>query len=395
MFLAMMERLQNEIAKAELISKVNDNFRNLILSMQSGVEKRENESRPTPECIEQIKTYLGDLPGKIDWQIYDHSAVVTRLYAAFERFVNDIVRSYVDMLPELYHSMTDLPEKVAVNHRIGVGQILQKIGSRKHYRNIDEDTAIRALSAGQADGSDYKLIPEAFLVEKLNYRMEVIGAIFSSLDFEQCVSKIESHPIVREFIENEVGESTTATSELERFVRFRNEAAHDVPEEILSHDEVLKLQSLITAIGTALSEMVRSKVIERHIELGHTLTIGTVTEIHYKGSIIVLNFSKDVYLSTGDFLCISKNGVNRMAKVIALQDYNNDVQYIEGKVGQEVGLKLSIRSCIGSEVKTVVLPSKHVQLSLEVTQEVPAEVEEVVLRDDEIFPEFTDMESGV
>jgi len=161
---------------------------------------------------------------------------------------------------------------------------------------------------------------------------------------------------------------------VERFVRFRNEAAHDVPEEILSHDEVLKLQSLITAIGTALSEMVRSKVIERHIELGHTLTIGTVTEIHYKGSIIVLNFSKDVYLSTGDFLCISKNGVNRMAKVIALQDYNNDVQYIEGKVGQEVGLKLSIRSCIGSEVKTVVLPSKHVQLSLEVTQEVPAEV---------------------
>jgi len=84
-----------------------------------------------------------------------------------------------------------------------------------------------------------------------------------------------------------------------------------------------------------------------------------------------------------------------MAKVIALQDYNNDVQYIEGKVGQEVGLKLSIRSCIGSEVKTVVLPSKHVQLSLEVTQEVPAEVEEVVLRDDEIFPEFTGMESGV
>jgi hypothetical protein len=210
----------------------------------------------------------------------------------------------------------------------------------------------------------------------------------------QFVSKIESHPAVREFIENKVGESTTASSELERFVRFRNDAAHDIPEEILSHDEVRKLQSLIIALGTALSEIVRDKVIERHIELGHTHTIGTVTEIHYKGSVIILTLSGAASLATGDFVCISKDGVNRMAVVTALQDENNDVQHLEGKVGQEVGLKLSIRSCIGSEVKTVVLPSRHTQLSLEVMPEVSAEVEEVVLRDDEISTETNDTESG-
>jgi len=392
MFSALMKRLKDE--NAELISQVNDNFRDLLLAVPSGEERADEEFRPAPECIENIKTYLGDLPGKIDWQIYDHCAAVTRLYAAFERYVNEIVKSYVDMLPELYHSMADLPDKVAINHRIGVGQILQKIGSRKQYRNVDEATAIRSLSAGQPDGSEYKLIPEAFLVEKLNYRMDVIGAIFSALDFGQCVSKIESHLAVREFIENKVGESTTASSELERFVRFRNDAAHDVPEDLLSHDGVRELQLLIIALGTALSDIVRGKVIERHIELGHTRTIGTVTEIHYKGSVIILTLSEAASIATGDLICTSKNGVNRMAAVNALQDDNNDVQHLEGKVGQEVGLKLSIRPDIGSEVKTVVLPSKHTQLSLEVTQELPAEVEEVVQRDDEISPETTDTESG-
>lgn len=333
MFSALMKRLSDEIAKAELISQVNDNFRDLLLAVPSGEERADEESRPAPECIENIKTYLGDLPGKIDWQIYDHCAAVTRLYAAFERYVNEIVRSYVDMLPELYHSMADLPDKVAINHRIGIGQILQKIGNRKQYRNVDEATAIRSLSAGQPDGSEYKLIPEAFLVEKLNYRMEVIGAIFSALDFEQCVSKIESHLAVREFIVNKVGESTTASSELERFVRSRNDAAHDVPEEILSHDEVRKLQSLIIALGTALSEIVRDKVIERHIELGHTRTIGTVTEIHYKGSVIILTLSEETSLATGDLICTSKNGINRMAVITTIQDNDKDVQRLEGKVG--------------------------------------------------------------
>ncbi len=358
MFSVMMQRLRDEIDKAELISQMNENVRNLLLSTGDSTVGSGQPTGPPRQCIDSLKMAAGMLPSKVDWQIYDHYASVGRLYAAFERYVNELVRAYVGMLPDLYPTLRELPEVVAINHRIGIGQILQKIGTRKSYRSIDETTAIRALSAGQPDGSGYRLIPEAFLVEKQNYRMDVIGPIFSSLDIENCKSKIDAHPAVREFIESAIGQPTTASSELERFIGYRNDAAHDVPEQILSHEEVKKLSGLIKAIGTALADIVRKRVLQRHIEIGNTRSIGRVVESHYKGSVIVLVLDVEERLAVGDILCISDDRNVRIAEILSIQNNGVDAKLVEGKVGKEVGLKLSIKCLKGADVRTLALPSK-------------------------------------
>ena len=359
MFSALMQQLRDELDKAELISQLNENIRNLLLGIDENVIGSGERTGPSPQCIDSLKAVVGTLPSKVDWQIYDHYASVGRLYAAFERYVNELVRAYVGMLPSLYRTLGDLPETIATNHRIGIGQILQKIGTRKSYRNIDETTAIRALSSGQSDGSGYTLIPEAFLVEKLNYRMDVIGPIFSSLDIEQCAFRVEAHPMVRELIENTIGQSTTAASELERFIRYRNDAAHDVPEEILSHDEVMKLRGLIIAIGTALADIVRKKVLQRHVDIGNTRSIGKVTESHYKGSVIVLVLEAEERLAIKDLLCISDERSVRIGEILSIQENSSDVEYVEGKLGQEIGLKLSIKCLKGADVRVLSLPSRE------------------------------------
>jgi hypothetical protein len=369
MFSGLLTQLRADVSATERILGVHERLRELMLGAGPPLAvdgAAPPAAYPPANCIEELRTYVGALPSKLDWQIYDHSAGITRLYAAYERFVNDLVSAYVGMLPELYRTAGELPETIAVNHRIGIGQILVRIGSHKRHKDIEETAVIRALSAGLGGETHYTLIPEAFLVERLNYRMDVLGAIFGNLGFEETGRQISSHPSVAEFMRTTRGESDTAQGELDSFVKYRNEASHGTPEQILARDEIKKIGHFIIHVCSALADMVADEVARRHMQLGNSTTVASITEIHYRGAVVVARMNKMV-LSVGDELFIYSDKICRRTKVESIQVNNQDLPSVEGQQGQEVGIRLSARARGGAELRRLDLPSRVVptQLALE------------------------------
>src|ERR1700726_4912210 len=238
MFSNLTGQLRDQISRIESILLTHDRLRAVIFESAQPAPEVQAGSAIDPECKKQLLALLGtDLPSKVDWQIYDHCAAFTRIYAAYEQFVNDLVSNYVALLPQLYESYDDLPEGVSINHRIGLGQILIKIGSRKQYKRLEESAVIRALASGLAGSSGYSLVPEAFTAGQRNYKFDVLVELFSQLGIENFGQRIVRHPEVINFMRTTRGESDTVQGELGKLVDYRNEAAHRTVDNIVAVDE--------------------------------------------------------------------------------------------------------------------------------------------------------------
>lgn len=374
MFSGLLTRLQAEIRAMELVIDAHERVRQLAFSDNPTSDGA--RVVPSTECALVLREYLAPLPGRLDWQIYDHSAAISRLYAAYEGYVNQLVAAYVNMLPDLYRNASDLPENIAVNHRVGIGQILIKIGVNKQYREVEEATAIRALTAGLGSGTRYSLVPEAFLVDRLNYRMDVLAKIFGSLDFENAGSQISSNVALQEFLRTTRGEANTAQGELESFVRYRNEASHGTPDQILAPEEIKKIGHFIHALAISLAEMVSDKVAKRHLEVGNSEAIGKISEVHHKGFVVIVQV-KDASLRVGDELYIYDSQVCRRVMVQSLQIENADVEAIERGTTVEVGIRLSNRARHGAELRRLVLPAQEAT-----TQRAPGERSELPVEEE-------------
>ena len=371
MFSPLFDKLRAEVVATELVLSLHERLRDLLFP--SPLQPGDQAINPEDAIrVEWLKAQLGPLPNKLDWQVYDHSASIIRLYAAYEQFVNDLVSEYVRMLPSLYRSVLDLPECISVNHRIGLAQILIKIGSGKQYKDIEETAAIRALSAALGEGTGYSLIPEAFLVDRINYRLDVLAKIWGDLNFAEPARQISNHRAVVQFMKTTRGESDTPQSELENFVKYRNEASHGIPEQILAPDEIKRIGQFLLCVGEALARMVEDGVTERHLHLGNSTLVANVTEIHYGGKVVVVKMS-DCSLKTGDELFISANAGFRRAVVSSLQINGAAVASVDGAVNDVVGIELTRRVPEGAKLVRPAPPSRVVpqQLAIEDMVEEP------------------------
>jgi hypothetical protein len=367
MFSNLTGQLRDQIARIESILLTHDRLRAVIFESDQSAPALQADSAIDPECRKQLLALLGtDLPSKVDWQIYDHCAAFTRIYATYEQFVNDLVSNYVALLPQLYESYDDLPEGVSINHRIGLGQILIKIGSRKQYKQLEESAVIRALASGLAGSSGYSLVPEAFTADQRNYKFDVLVELFSQLGIENFGQRIVRHPEVINFMRTTRGESDTVQGELGKLVDYRNEAAHRTVDNIVAVDEIRKMGAFICVVGDALAEIVELTVVERRMELGKSMgIIGAVTEVYEEGSIVVARMSK-VHLEVGESIIVYRESKGySKAKVLSIQVEDIDKVSVNAEEGQELGIRLSKRTKVGSKLlRLLPVDEKTVEVQL-------------------------------
>jgi hypothetical protein len=355
MFSRLVGQFHQSIDATVKTTAVNERIRDIVLSRPTETPEGGNADQLlSVACLEALQRALGNLPNKIDWQVYDYCAAITRLYGTYEDFVNELIKAYIVMLPDLY-TVAQLPETITVNHRTGIGQILLNLGTRRQYRNVGEEDAIRALSTARGDGAGYRLIPEAFLVDRLNYRMDVLGSLFGSLDIENVPNAIALHPEVRDFLGKERGESDSATSELENFVKSRNLASHGMPEQILSTDELKKMGRFLKVVATALNDIVTAKIERRHLALGHYTRLGQVTEVYHQGVVGIFRLENEK-ISIGDQLFSFSKENHIRVKVMSLQLDGVSVQSVEPQTSGEIGAEFDRKIRVGAEIRRIAIP---------------------------------------
>ncbi len=309
---------------------------------QGGVQ---DVDAPTDERIIRVRR---SAPPRPAWQVYDHCAAFTRLYAVFEAFVEDLASDYLRILPELYSRYEDLPASVTTQHRVGIGQILLKLGKDGPYKELAERDIVQGLAHGLSGNPNYSLLRDAFLIDPQNYRAEMVVKVFSYLGFEDCWPWVEKHPLMKAFMRDRRDVNETPKTLLHDFVSYRNKASHTVVGDIVAIEEIKSISDFVVVLSETLAQLVMKQVMHRKIALGQATPVGLV--VHRFSERIVGARMSAGSLATGDDLVIVQKQGCFKATVLSIQVGQNPYERIEVPDGQELGIRLSERVNEGAEL---------------------------------------------
>lgn len=316
---------------------------------------------------------------KNDWHIYDHCAAFTRLYAIYATFVEDLIETYLDILPTIYSTYDSLPKSIKTQHRVGLGIILGKLGDGGAYNYLDEKTIVTTLSHGLAGGAPYKLLKHAYFTDRQNFRMEILGRLFGHLGIENCTQNLSNNRALRRHLETTKPGTATVQNELDQFVTRRNEAAHSDVNDIVASDDVKKTADFICYLGEALADILQYSIINRRHALGHFPKLGTVEKTYQQGAVIISNVTPCM-LRLGEQVAIVRSHSLELATIIGLQLNDVDHEYVLLTTTRELGIKIDKTTKEGATIHALREQQTAPQLLLQVVDH----------RRDEIIGHLTD-----
>lgn len=332
MFSAQLTNLQSELTTIKNVAQLQDHAIQLFYQSQD------------PDLWSVVRTLS---PNVVGWRIYNHCGALTRLYAAYSAFVEELTREFLLKIPDFYGKYTELPAALMKQHRIGLSQILAKLSETGPYGHLSEYEIVAELSRGLAGERHFKLVPEAFFVDRQNYRLEALARMLGYLGIENAENRIARHPEIRSFLTRNLGESATLRAELKRFVDLRNEAAHDQVENTIGLPDFQLIADLVEVVCLALVDIMSREIVQRCQVVGKLETIGEVIHVYQSGRIPILKM-KAVSLKIEDELVILRDDrVTKLAKIFSIQADGIDFLEITANHGQELGVRVNVKCNIG------------------------------------------------
>jgi hypothetical protein len=334
------------IATVRSILQTNDRFRGILFGQNS-------VTRQLLEEHQEFIFLLEVVPDESEWQVCDHCAAVTRLYAIYERFVEDLISDWLRFLPEIISCYSDLGEKIQNTHREGVGRLLLDL-NKNRFQHLSIDKVVQGLFSGITGAEKYALLPEAFLLHEQNLRKGAIEDLFRGAGIENAWKWVINHREIKYFVEEVRGSQNTAGGELKQLIDYRNEAAHGSVDEILGTQELLDLGDFVEALCKALAELVTYQVIFRKTLISQAKEIGIITEWFKKPRAAVAKV-RGTTLSVGGSLWLVSESSSycQLAKIesIHINDIPKEQEEITSEI--EVGLKLDTNAKKGLSIYVI------------------------------------------
>lgn len=338
MFYQPLQILNVKISTVRKIIQSNDILREIVFGDKTIIQQESDGNSDFTKLIE-------GLPSKTEWRVYNHCATVTRLYAIYEGFVEELIKNWVQLLPEMFPVYSDLDNEIRNAHQIGVGKLLLELKKKKNrFQHLSVENVVRGLLHGVTNEEKYELVSDAFLLHEQNLRKKVIDQLFSAAGIANAWVWVEKHRGIKHFVENVRGGENTPEGELEQLIEYRNEAAHrSVIDETLGESELLDLCDFVEALCEALAELVTFQAIARQIALGKAQEIGQITE-WFKQRKAGVATVKEITLSVGQnlFLVNEASSYCQLAKIESIMINDVPQEQVMATSEQKVGLKFNI-----------------------------------------------------
>jgi hypothetical protein len=171
MFDELLKIVSLNISTVKKIIQTNDRLRGVVFRHNPTIQQELDENT-------QFTVLTEGVANEQEWLVYDYCAVVTRLYAIYERFVEDLITEWLEYLPKIVTEYSDLEERIKDTHQIGVGKLLLDL-KKKRFEHLSINEVIQGLFNGVTGKEKYKLIPDAFLLHEQNLRREVLEKLFA------------------------------------------------------------------------------------------------------------------------------------------------------------------------------------------------------------------------
>jgi hypothetical protein len=335
MFAGLTERLRLDIQTIKDVVDLHDHARALFYP--SAISETASTG---VDPVDSWARFRGRSPKRAEWQIYDHCAALTRLYAVYSIFIDDAISEFLRVLPQLYDRYDQLPPAVLKQHRVGFGQILLKLGEFGPYRHLREEEIIEQLSHGLAGKQPYVLLADAFFVDRQNYRLEHLARLLGHMGIDNAGARIAAHPAMASYLERELGESASLDGELGRFVQLRNEAAHGQVGEVIGAEDFRLLADFIRTVCEIVGEIILRELLERRLALGQLALLGPVEHVYHEGTIAIVKM-KAATVAVGEQVALIRNGrIVHLAVVRSIMEDDVSRDSIAGQDGQELGIGL-------------------------------------------------------
>ena len=279
MYTAFLERTQRSIEAVKRHIATSEVFRSAI---HDGALICKSE---TP-CFSQLLLSVEAAPDRIEWRVIDHCAAVTRIYAIYEQFAQEMIREHLSLL-QVHIAFADLPERLKTSYRRGLAAILEKKeGPRYGHLNLPALIAQydRALS-----GNPYVLEPLALLMQEQNLRLPELMRLFADCGIADVDMWIEKHSTIRAFFAKHGRVGASAEHEMAELIKYRNDAAHGSisVDELPGLDYLFEFCDFVSAICEALSERAQLTGLNCLIDCGSAAQRGTVNECIKSGLVLI------------------------------------------------------------------------------------------------------------
>jgi hypothetical protein len=341
MFEELIEKASVKISTVRAIIKTNHRLRSIVF--RDSLNKQKLEENPEFTALMEV------ISTEKEWEIYDRSAVVTRLYAIYERFVEDLISDWLRLLPDLVPRYSDLEEKIQNTHREGIGRLLIDI-KKNRFQHLSVEKVVQGLSCGITETGKYELLPDAFLLHEQNLRKEVLETVLRNAGIDEAWKWVTNHKEIKYFVEEVRGSQNTAEGELKQLVDYRNEAAHGSVDEILGTQELLELGDFVESLCKSLADLVTYNIILLQTKQEVVREIGKITEWFKKPQAGVARV-KEVTLTVGEgvFLVLVNDELSYCysVKIESIQLNNISHNCVAITSEAEVGLKFDRDARLG------------------------------------------------
>jgi hypothetical protein len=317
---------QLETVKSLLI--LNEDIRKLSSQNLSNIPEG-----PFQDFFKDLKSQSHD---STSWRVYDHCSAVTRIYATYEKFIEDLLSSWLGFIPLLIPIYQDLDEKVKNQHLNGVGAVISKLNKRR-FRNLKPEGVMKGLYDGLTGSSSYELLPEAFFNTDRNYHNDILSQVFGGVGIENILEWLRNHREIKRYIHN-TGESSSFDAELKNFIEYRNDAAHSLPDDILSLSGLIRLTDFFKAFFIALQESILNEIITYNLKLGKAMICGSITEVFRKvnACVAIIESSK---LKIGEKIYLVGNNFCKSSTINSIKFSDLNFYSIKVDSKHEVGFK--------------------------------------------------------
>jgi len=336
-FQELLSKAKNNIFTVRSIIKTNENLRRII---SSSADKQFQKSDDYLKIIKEIKQ---DVPEMTEWRIYDHCAAVTKLYAIYENFVEDLIRDWLGSLPQLCLNYTDLDERIRNTHKLGVGRLLLDL-NKNRYEHLAIEDVVSGLYLGINEETSYELLPDAFLFHEQNLRREILEKLLADAGILNSWTWIDKHKSIKNFVEEVRGSQNTAEGELNELISYRNDAAHGaLIDDFLRSNALLELCDFVESLCQSLNDLFVYQVICQKAKNGEATKIGKITEWFKKPKAGVAKVNNATLYVKCKLYLISQNlSWCQPVTIDSIKIDDNSVKEISAINEIEIGLKFNV-----------------------------------------------------
>lgn len=207
---------------------------------------------------------------------FDYSSVIIALYASFERFVEDIIASYVVIISKQERYAT-LPQNLVTKHLVRTAEILSRPRiDEARYPGVTVNKLVENLHLCLTGTHPYELNHVAITAHDRNIRYDELGVLLKLVELSHDDVR-QAQPLLDWYHrdQNSVVEppdtvpTTVIRERLDGFVERRNDIAHrgGNPTERLGAEGLQRLVDFIHALSSSIFALFVSKYLSK-IHLG-------------------------------------------------------------------------------------------------------------------------------